>query len=755
MNLEWAFPIPRTHCGVGLGNGMLGALVWGGEQRLCVTVNRADLWDHRGGECLAEGMTYGRMKKAYDPGDRSKLQAVFAVGPRPPGLPRPRRLPLGRFEFELAADLRLERAVLECKRGRLHIHVRRQNSHALSTAVLSLCPDRNILDFEDSEGVFRSVCGRPSWEWVGDSLKDIGFARPERLKREGITGWVQALPEDPATAAVCRRTGDGWVLTVERGARPADAVDAAGAGIDRFLAARKQALEAHDAWWLEYWEQTPEIELPSDFFMRFMTYALYRFAGATHPASRLPAGLQGPWGEEYQLLPWSGDYHFNVNIQQIYTLAFAGNHLPHLMPLFDMLESEPYQRMMRHNARVLFGIEDGLLLTHAVDDLCFQCGGLSAGAVLDVACSGWTAQLYWLYYQYTLDTAFLRKRALPFMKGVMRVYEEMLEERDGRLSIPVSISAEYGTSFGNQNAGRDPSNQLSCIHMLAEALLKACDVLDIEARPAWRKIQRRTPPYTLVDAEEPRIGVWEGQDLEVCHRHHSHLACIYPFDSLGDLSPDMQKVIDNTVDHWILKGMGEWSEWCFPWAAIIQARLGFKEAPLALLKIWREVFINEGLMTVYLPRFRGLTAHRREGMLKPKASSEVMQLDGMMAGATAVYEMLVHCRRGAVRVFPAVSERWRDVSFKNIRVPGAFLVSAERRAGRTQSVTVNSLKSGTIRLQVDDRDNMNAVHEPGGEGLVSMPVEFTMSAGETVVLQAPSDRESEADQLKRQPCSGM
>ncbi|NOY74294.1 MAG: hypothetical protein GXP32_00690 [Kiritimatiellaeota bacterium] len=81
--------------------------------------------------------------------------------------------------------------------------------------------------------------------------------------------------------------------------------------------------------------------------------------------------------------------------------------------------------------------------------------------------------------------------------------------------------------------------------------------------------------------------------------------------------------------------MGQWSEWCIPWAAIIQTRLGFNEAPAVLLNIWREIFVNEGMATAYLPRFRSLVAHRRHDLGEPKESHEVMRLDGTMGCATA------------------------------------------------------------------------------------------------------------------------
>jgi alpha-L-fucosidase 2 len=82
-------------------------------------------------------------------------------------------------------------------------------------------------------------------------------------------------------------------------------------------------------------------------------------------------------------------------------------------------------------------------------------------------------------------------------------------------------------------------------------------------------------------------------------------------------------------------------------------------------------------------------------------TQEIMQLDGTMAFATAIYEMLVQVRRGVVHIFPAVPAAWRDVSFSDIRVPGPFQVSACRRNGVLQEIKVRALCEGCLVLALD------------------------------------------------------
>lgn len=705
------FPLDRPHCGMPLANGNMGVLVWGQGTRLSLTVNRGDFWDHRQGEYIHPGQTYRDLVAAFDPYDVTPVNDRFVRAPRlldRPGLWWPStRLPVGRFDLEL--DVELSDIELDYATGTVTVRAGTRQLRLVQVR------ERQQLLIEDNDSLVLGFVPRPAWEWVGTILSQVGFEPPQLWEEGDGKGWFQAVPADPGINVMCRRTAYGLAVGLELDNVPCR---------EFFAVDFAVAMNRNTEFWRKYWSAVPSIAIPDEFLCRFYRFALYKFACATDPVGGVAATLQGPWLEEYQRAQWSCDYHFNVNIQQIYTLGFGIGAFDHLLPLFDMLESESFQRVMRENAKNLFGIDDGLLLTHAVDDRGYQCGGIHVGSALDFACGGWTAQLYWWYYRYTGDEKFLRERALPFITGVMRIYEAALEEHDGRLSLPLSISAEYGCVFPvkkdgrlcRQNSGRDPSNQLMCIHMLADALIEGCRVLGLEPKPFWLEIKQRLPHYTLTgEPGEEHIALWEGQDLDICHRHHSHLAGIYPFETLNDPTPEQQQIIDHTVDHWIIRGMGQWSEWCYPWAAIIQARLGFKDAPALLLGIWKEIFVNEGWTTVYLPQFRGLTAHRRADMVKPKATSEIMQLDGTMAGATAIIEMLVHERAGAIYLFPGVPDKWRDIVFERIRLPGTITVSAVRQDGRSIRVKVRSELSGPVTLRLPEQAEAVTLDLTAGE----------------------------------------
>lgn len=699
--LKFYFPLERTHCGVVMGNGNFGAMVWG-KQRLHVTVNRVDFWDHRGGELIVPGTAYRKLVETAQNRDYGKaLEEAIPCYTFPDDVFKPQRLPVGRFEFVFVDGVVPVSAELEYESGTVTVSLSNGGSVALDLDLHKAA----LLVRDESVTIIR-VTTKPAWDFPQSRewLERYAFVPPEGVEDKNRCGWIQSCPDDPSLACVCCKRHNGYAIVLELGTNNPAAlhqVEKTLAEIDDVELRRRNR-----SWWHNYWVGIPEIVLPDQWFNRFFKYALYKFAAATHPNGRA-CGLQGPWHEEYQRAQWSGGYTTDLNVQQVYTLAFVTGKLEHLLPLFDMLESESFQHGMQHNAKILFGIDDGLWMTCSLDDRGFQAGWLHPGTILSPACAIWTAQLYWLYYRYSLDREFLQSRALPFMRGVMRGIEEMLEEYNGRLSIPLAVSDEYG--FGNPNkihAGRDPSYQLAAVHMLADCLIETAQILEFSPEPVWLDIKQRLPQYTTIKGEDPRTGeietriaIWEGQDLEVCHRHHSHLAAIYPFETLGNPTPEQAELIDNTIDQWVLKGMGQWSEWCMPWAAIIYSRLGFSESPMILFNLWKEIFINEGLATVYLPRSRGIIAHRRHDLKKPKETSEIMQLDGTMGAATALLEAMAHQRGDTVYLFQGIPEKWREVSFKNIHLPGGFSISAERQ----RSVMVTSRFGGEMKLAMEGR----------------------------------------------------
>jgi alpha-L-fucosidase 2 len=414
-----------------------------------------------------------------------------------------------------------------------------------------------------------------------------------------------------------------------------------------------------------------------------------------------------------------------------YQPAYHGNRLENLLPLFDMVLS--WETQLRHNARVFLGIEDGVMLPHAVDDRCMCMTGFWTGSI-DHACTAWVALMMYRYYRYSMDKDFLR-RAYPFMVAAMRVYEEMIEKDGSALCLPVSVSPEYRGA--QMNAwGKNASFQLACIHSLCESLTDASRALRKKPRAVWARIMAKLPKASLVGKQgDDTIALWEGTSLEETHRHHSHLGSITPFDTIDPEAPEWRSIIRRSLREWVLRGTGRWSGWCLTWASTINSHVGNPEAAVHFIEVFDRFFTNEGGGTVHDPCVPGFTLPICGG--NAEENDDIMQMDGGMGAVTAVQEMFLHTRRGVNHLFAGAPRNWKDTSFSGMRTDGAFLVSARRKRGVVADVKVKSLAGGTFKVANPWGGPVRVIRKGMADRIVrGKTLKIATKAAENMVLRA-------------------
>lgn len=730
--LEWPVPLMQTHEGVPLSNGTFGALVWGDGRRLRVTVNRADYWDHRGGMDFPEEATYTNLRRLLEARDERGLREVFErssrAGPRDPA--RPTRLPMGRVDLQFPGGSAIVGAGLDLAAGRAEVELALPTGSASLQAAIA--PGRPLLALSlrgAGPCAPELLLVPPDAPEVLDYFRRYGFPEPRLFDDGDFRGWVQECPGEPALcmATLRRQAGTAieFLVTSVYGDTRAEAVEQARLVLARAAHEGYAGLAAATAeWWAQWWSATASISLPSPELELLYYLGIYKLAGLTPPGSPA-ASLQGPWIEEYRMPPWQGDYHFNVNAQECYWPAFACGHPETLEPLVELLDA--WQPKLCEYAARFAEVSDGLLLPHAVDDRCTCMGGFWTGSI-DDGSTAWTAQLLWLYYRYTLNTDFLRDTAYPFMKGAMRVYEVMLEDTGDAWRLPVSVSPEFGGS-GMDAWGANASYQLAAIHFLCRALVQASQLLglDDDKRALWRDVDARLPAAST-DPSGAQIHLWEGQPLSESHRHHSHLAGLYPFDTL-DYSPGgaQEALARNSLRHLTDQGMGRWTGWCMPWASILFARAGNGDMAELLLHIYRRVFMNRGYASTHDAQFPGFTVM--------DGRPSIMQIEAALGAAAAVIEMLLHTRAGVLHVFPALPAYWTDASFQGLHAEGAFVVSARLEASCCRCVTIESLAGHPLRLANPWGERPVRVEsEAGSRTVAGRIVEIETRPGEVLTL---------------------
>ena len=672
--VTWDFPRTGScHEGMAFGDGRTGVLVWGGGNEIRLTVGRSDLWDHRGGYPWTDEQSYTNIVAAQRSGDVARLHALFKKD-TPPGEPRnPYMLPLGRVVVTIKEPWTLDSGSLDTATGIGSLRLK--NGRRGLMIPMAMGKDSRVFALKISDGsVPFEVKTIPATEFpvYEQKLKPLGFekARVIDVAVPDAGGLKWNLPADePVWLSWTRKDG---VVAIRTGRGDKVVSDARP---DVFDTVAKESRE----YWAKFWAEGARVKVPDPVIQRIYDYGMYRFGAMTDPDG-VPAGLQGVWLEDDRLVPWNGDYHFNINVQECYSPAFRGGHFDNLKPLFKMVLS--WRPLLRENARKFVGIGDGYVLPHSVDDRGVCIGGFWTGTI-DHGSTAWVAAMMMKYVRYSGDVAFLKDGAYDFMKGAMNVYRAMMEEKDGRLSIPLAPSPEWCGADVKRAVGRDPSFQLAAAHRLARDLVDAAKLLGEEPDAMWLDVEKRLPQYS---AGPSGLELFQGQALTDSHRHHSHMAGLYPFDTLDISDKATRDVAAKTYNTWVYQGTGCWSGWCVPWASILNTHVGNAQAAVWMLHAWDAYFCNPGhgsLHNAYAPGFSTFTVF---GSFAGSGDGQIMQMDGQCAAAAAVLELMAHEVNGKVEFFKGCPESWREVSFENLALSDGRRVSGKRVDGKV-SVT--------------------------------------------------------------------
>ncbi len=674
--VEWTFPrLGGCHEGLAFADGVTGVLVWGGGDAINLTVGRADMWDHRGGYPWTVEQSYTNIVAAVRSEDTERLLGLFKKT-TPKGEPRnPYMLPLGRVVVKVPGKT-LKRGSLDPFTGLGEIEFAEGGK-----VELAMSKKDHAFAMRFPEGVAYTVKSVPATDHpvYERELKPVGFEKAVVADGADAGGFRWKLPADAPVWLSWRKTGREIALA---------------SGRDDKVASDRPAFDAvaaaSVAYWKAFWNEGARVTVPDPVVQRAFAYGMYRFGAMTDPDG-VAAGLQGPWLEDDKLVPWNGDYHFNINVQECYSPAYRGGHFANLMPLFKMVLS--WRPLLKDNARKFVGVDHGYVLPHSVDDRGVCIGGFWTGTI-DHASTAWVAAMMFRYVKYSRDVAFLRNGGYDFMKGAMNVYRAMMEEKDGRLSLPIGPSPEWSGALAKGSVGRDPSFQLAAAHRLARDLVAAAKLLGEAPDPMWLDVEKRLPLYTVAPsacwAGGDEIALFGGQTLTESHRHHSHMAGLYPFDVIDVEDPKTRPVIDATYFNWQWRGTGGWSGWCVPWASILNTHLGNPVAAVHMLRTWDAFYTNPGHGSRHDVYHPGVSTMRRgghwnkAGVAGDPPGEEIMQMDGACAAATAVMELMVHEVNGKVEYFRGCPEEWRDVSFENVALSDGRRVSGRRVDGKTE-----------------------------------------------------------------------
>jgi alpha-L-fucosidase 2 len=693
------FPLLRPEIGLLLANGTVGALIWGQDNILRITMNRSDFWLHRPGVQLSADATYTNIRTLIKQKNIAGLEALVENGKNGNGKSgRSTLLPLGRIDLTFPKDAVIKTGYLHLKNGKVVIDVTDNKGPYQINCYIAM--DKPLLNIHlQPNRALPKATFFTAWEPSAQELEGLGLERPVFFDDQGLCGWIQKRPLDPALClGVMSVPGDVYVA-LRYGDSPDKAKDRVRSMVEK---AKKQGSEtirnASTTFWANHWRWVPHVEIPNETLTFLYYYGTYLFASTTTPGGVVPS-MYGPWTDEFSEWPLESGYHALANVRMCYSPAFRANLMHHCKGLFSLIDS--WTDRLKEYARASFGISDGALLPPLVDDRCARLDASWTDAI-DPCYAAFMAELMYRYYLYTQDTDFLRMTAYPFMCAVMHVYEAMLERRDGRYELPLGIALGYrGRELGAQ--GKNPSVQLACIHFLCESLITAARALGEEPKNEWAEIHATLPRTACCETPGPRgeaekeIAVFEGVALDDSYPLHGMFAGLWPFETIDLGDKEQWNALERAVATWIDQGMGAWESCSFPWASAIHMHLNNADMAEVLLEIWERVFMNEGNAAVLEPMFAGFTAPGGSGAARSDRH-EILNLDALMAATGQILELLLHTRGGINYLFHGAPQRWKYVSFDTIRTEGAFEVGATRRNGIVTGVRVKANAAGAFKL---------------------------------------------------------